>query len=288
MLSVLALEELRRAARLLGARGIPLLPLKGVLAQCWLYDDPAERILTDVDVLVRPEHFEEAVTGLCEGGFSSPRRVSMQGQIVLQGPTGVALDLHAWPLGPHRFSRFGAASWLRRARLGREPFGEPLWVPHPEDFYLHLAGKVLLDRLEPGDGRSRWEEIVAAPRRLGLVAEALLARAGAVGLAKALRHAWRAALRSGVGDAVDRRWVERALRRGGGGGAFGFESVLSSRVSRSGGWPSVVAAYSLEEPVWAGWRALLLRGISSRTLEGVNGRQGERIESQRAARDARR
>ncbi len=256
-LSVLALRELQRAARSLAARGIPALPLKGVLAQLWLYDDPTDRPLTDVDVLVRPGHFEEASRVLLESGFHSPRMVRGQGQVVLQGPTGVALDLHAWPLGPHRFPRFGAGAWLRRARLARDPFDAPLWVPHPEDFYLHLVGKVLLDRIAPGRETLRWEEIARAPRRLGLDAEALQLRASETGLRPALRHAWFSALRSGAGASEDRAWIDHALRSIRGGVLHdGFDAVLSAALRRGSGVCRVLAAYSLETPRWVGWRAL--------------------------------
>ncbi len=50
-----ALAEFRRLGRLLRDEGIPILLLKGADYLTDLYEDPAARFLTDIDILVRPE-----------------------------------------------------------------------------------------------------------------------------------------------------------------------------------------------------------------------------------------
>src|SRR5258708_7564750 len=40
------------------ADGIPVLPVKGIVTAYTLYDDPAERAISDVDVRIRPRDYE--------------------------------------------------------------------------------------------------------------------------------------------------------------------------------------------------------------------------------------
>ena len=69
-------------ARKLAPSGISVMPVKGALLQYWLYDDPTERPLTDVDLLVLPEDLEPAVKQLESAGYRSLGRPSF-GPVVL-------------------------------------------------------------------------------------------------------------------------------------------------------------------------------------------------------------
>jgi len=88
-----ATELVGDVARKLAGPGIPVMPVKGALLQHWLYDDPSERPLSDVDLLVEPGDFNRAVERLESEGY---RRAagSGVGAIVMQTPLGLALDLH--------------------------------------------------------------------------------------------------------------------------------------------------------------------------------------------------
>ena len=72
------------------------MPVEGALLQHWLYRDPAERPLTDVDVFLRPETFELAIARLEASGYRRLGRSSI-GAIVMKTPLGLALDLHPRP-----------------------------------------------------------------------------------------------------------------------------------------------------------------------------------------------
>ena len=68
-------HALRQAAELVrlhgafGARGIEMIPLKGVMLSVQLFDDPAMRSTRDLDLLVRPERLDEADQILRSGGY---------------------------------------------------------------------------------------------------------------------------------------------------------------------------------------------------------------------------
>jgi len=87
--------------KLLAAANIPILVLKGPHVAGTLYDDPAERIYCDLDVLVRPEHYYPAARILLPNGFKlfsvNKRRLASEKadyQLLLRAPRGVVIELH--------------------------------------------------------------------------------------------------------------------------------------------------------------------------------------------------
>jgi hypothetical protein len=148
--AVLAREVLRKASAVLSARGIAVMPLKGVLFQLVLYADPAQRALTDVDILV-PEHaFAAAIEALLQAGFSPLRAGRSLNECALRAPSGMTLDLHQQLFSRGRYKLSGEALF-RRATLDHRLLGVPLHVAHPHDTAAHLIGKFVADHegLEP-------------------------------------------------------------------------------------------------------------------------------------------
>ena len=64
-----ALAEFRRLGGLMRREGIPLLLLKGADYLLDLYEDPAARFLTDIDLLVKPEHVGPIARALRHEGY---------------------------------------------------------------------------------------------------------------------------------------------------------------------------------------------------------------------------
>lgn len=150
-------------ARRLGDLGISVMPLKGVLLQHWLYEDPSERPLTDVDLLVRPWDLREAVERLEAAGYRTVGRSGI-GAMVMQTPFGLALDLHCRLFDSARY-RIPTDDLFARSSEDHVLFGAAVRLPAPLDVYAHLVGKVGSDHL---DSRSfgRLDEIARMGARL--------------------------------------------------------------------------------------------------------------------------
>jgi hypothetical protein len=155
-------------ARRLAEPGIPVMPVKGALLQHWLYDDPSERLLSDVDLLVRPEDFGRAIERLESEGY---RRAagSGVGAIVMQTPLGLALDLHPRLFDSARY-RLPTDELFARSSEDSDLFGATVRLPSPLDVYAHLIGKFGSDHL---DARStpRLDEIAKMATRLEIAPE---------------------------------------------------------------------------------------------------------------------
>ena len=119
----LAVRELvRRLATLLAAAGIEAVLLKGALLQQAVYDDPAERPVNDLDLLVGAADFERV--------FRVPG-------------SRFVVDLHRELFFPGQF-RLRGREVIARARQDTKLFDAPLLVPDPYDLYAHLFGHFVL------------------------------------------------------------------------------------------------------------------------------------------------
>jgi hypothetical protein len=70
--------ELARLIRAFAAEGIAVIPLKGVMLSIQIYGDPATRHPGDLDVLVKPEDFDQAGELLASLGYRSKLSRPMQ------------------------------------------------------------------------------------------------------------------------------------------------------------------------------------------------------------------
>jgi putative nucleotidyltransferase-like protein len=136
-----ALGELRRAGRILTDAGIPFLLLKGAAYLVDLYEDPAERVLTDVDLLIRRSDAGRAARRLSQEGFRPVaegyrpeyRRFEME----RPGPDPCRIELHFRVGMPLRARVDQNAIWRRAVPCSLEGIG--CGRLHPEDAILYHA-----------------------------------------------------------------------------------------------------------------------------------------------------
>ena len=143
--------------RVLGARGIEHLVLKGPHLGAMVYDAVWERGYGDLDVLVRPGQFQDALLGLLDNGFSLKAGPARRGATIdssynrgLVSPLGWLVELHrafcAYDLYPVDYEAlFSRAVPFRFGQV------EALGLA-PEDLLLHLvihAAKSQYRTLEP-------------------------------------------------------------------------------------------------------------------------------------------
>lgn len=143
---MLATELVGDAARTLAGSGIQVMPVKGALLQHWLYDDPSERHLTDVDLLVRPNDLGAAVERLAAAGYQRTRHRSVGGT-VMETPFGLALDLHSQLFDCSRY-RMPTGELFARSSEDELLYGASVQLPSQLDVYAHLIGKFGSDHLD--------------------------------------------------------------------------------------------------------------------------------------------
>jgi len=147
----------------LARSGISVMPVKGALLQHWLYDDPTERPLTDVDLLVLPADLEVAVKRLESAGYRLLARPSF-GPVVLRTPFGLALDLHPSLFDGARY-RLSTEELFARSSEDTRLYAVRVQLPSPLDVYAHLIGKFGSDHLD-GRATGRLDEIARMSARL--------------------------------------------------------------------------------------------------------------------------
>ncbi len=129
----------KHVAEILGQRGIPVMPLKGVLLQKLVYGDRSFRPIVDVDLLVPEARFFEACALLGANGFTDQQWPPGEWQVTLKNPRGMPLgiDLHRRLARTSRTRLTPAAMFARGARDTRL-FGAPVVLPSNEDLLAHL------------------------------------------------------------------------------------------------------------------------------------------------------
>lgn len=161
---VLGGELVRRVASVLAPAGIAAMPLKGVLFQRLLYGDPLRRPISDVDVLVPHERYDDAVALLLAEGFRHRFTSHSMGALCLTSPEGMDLDLHRRLFGVGRY-RMPSDEVFARASEDVRLFGAPVQLMSPLDTYSHAIGKFAADHCD----RRHAERL----REIALVASAL-------------------------------------------------------------------------------------------------------------------
>jgi hypothetical protein len=142
--SVIARETLREVARALHRARIPVMPLKGVLFQLVLYEDPAVRALCDVVVLVPPRRYSEAIDILVQHGYRPVSAGPSWIEAAFASPHGLPLDLHRRIFCARRY-RLSPRDLFFRATVDDQLLGVPIWIQHPLDTLAHLVGKLVSD-----------------------------------------------------------------------------------------------------------------------------------------------
>ncbi|MHC5115159.1 MAG: nucleotidyltransferase domain-containing protein [Planctomycetota bacterium] len=159
--NVRLMHALERIARPFERAGIPLMALKGAVLHLQLHDDPGERPMADLDLLVRPSDLDAAVELLAElGGLRSEPlfredffpRFYYEIQYTFGSIHEITVDLHVRPLRPLRLARLMPedALWsrARRVALGTST----ILVPDAGDMLVHLAAHSAFH----GNAERRW------------------------------------------------------------------------------------------------------------------------------------
>jgi hypothetical protein len=183
---MLATELVGDAARTLARSGIQVMPVKGALLQHWLYDDPSERHLTDVDLLVRPDDLGAAVESLAAAGYRRTRHRSVGGS-VMQTPLGLALDLHSRLFDQARY-RMPTPDLFARSSEDRVLYDASVRIPSPLDVYAHLIGKFGSDHLDAGS-TARLDEIARMATRVNASPEVVARHLWHCGMRRVARYA---------------------------------------------------------------------------------------------------
>jgi hypothetical protein len=152
---VKVLEHLER-------RGIPAAAFKGLAAIASLYHGPQDRMIGDVDILIREEDLEAAISGLAELGFRPDLEGSLANWLAFvrrapgfAGNEALALsdaekcevDLH-WRLGTHPSPELETPRVIARAQTV-EVLGTPVRVVSPGDGLLLSAHHAIRENLVP-------------------------------------------------------------------------------------------------------------------------------------------
>jgi hypothetical protein len=121
--------------------GIHVLPVKGILTAYTLYDDPADRPLTDVDVCVKPADIDNIVHLATRLGWPLLQRLRSYNSVVLS-VAGVDIDVHG-QVGPPGMCRLTVADMLHRAQ---PRYGLGL-IPEFYDHAVVLVVNVFKDKM---------------------------------------------------------------------------------------------------------------------------------------------
>jgi hypothetical protein len=186
LMSVVAREVLQDVARLLSPQNIPVMPLKGVLLQQLLYSDPAERALTDVDVLVPEHEFEHAIRVLLRAGFVPRSAARSLNECALYAPRGMTVDLHRRLFSRGRY-KLSTEALFRRGRQDTDLLGVPVHIGHPHDTAAHLIGKFVSDH-EAFDPRVRLLELSRWVEHCSIDPLRLVRHLGCCGMTRAARY----------------------------------------------------------------------------------------------------
>ncbi|MEM8608641.1 MAG: nucleotidyltransferase family protein [Myxococcota bacterium] len=187
---MLSADVVREVARTLGPIDVDVMPVKGALMQHWLYDDPADRAMTDVDILVRAPDLERAREALAAAGYVFLGQTGL-GACLMRAPVGLALDLHPRLFDSARY-RLTTDAVFARSTFDETLYGVRVHLPSLLDAYAHLIGKFGSDHLNAA-ATERLDEIVRMGRHLassgeGLAASAVAAHLVDVGMGRVSRY----------------------------------------------------------------------------------------------------
>jgi hypothetical protein len=126
------------------AARIPVLPVKGILSAHTLYDDVADRLLTDIDLKIRPADFDRVVALCAREGWRVVQRMRAYANVVFV-VEGVYVDVEGYPSVPG-LSHLTVDAMLQRARPS-ELLGFPHLLPSFDDHAVVLLLNAFKDKL---------------------------------------------------------------------------------------------------------------------------------------------
>lgn len=133
--------------------GERILAVKGVVTARWLYGDPAERPMADVDVRVRPSDLARVRRGAIALGWTVRQASRAYGTLQIDAG-GIDVDVET-TIGPPGLCRLSVDDLLARSQDGAALLGAPCRVPELHDHALVLAVNVFKDKLTEAFAWSR-------------------------------------------------------------------------------------------------------------------------------------
>lgn len=257
----LGLEALRRCAHALRPLGIYAMPLKGIWLQSYVYESPADRLTSDVDLIVPETAFRRARRALTAAGFEA--RNGNASEVALYAPDlPMPIDLHARLFMPGAFA-LSTRALFARASPPVELAGAPVVLPDPLDGLCHLVGHLVKSRSRPDDEK-HTRDFAAVARRFSLSPDRIARRLVNTGMARAARYAFgHLALREPTfAEVITALPSDRAgelLARACARVRMGEGHAQSSLIGRAAG---ALPGFLLERSLPAAGRALLLRAVS--------------------------
>ncbi len=142
------MAELERLVEAFNRARVPVMLLKGAALNLTAYAHPSLRPMSDLDLLVRPEHIAQALRVLadcgCQRGYELIRddffpTYHYELELFTTGRRSTRLDLHARPLRPLRLSQTMPDDALWDGAIRMDVGAGEAWIPKPELMFLHLA-----------------------------------------------------------------------------------------------------------------------------------------------------
>jgi hypothetical protein len=138
--------ERDRLLRALRAHSLIPVVLKGGALRLTVYEDPAERLSGDLDLLVSAHRVRDGLKALAAAGYvdhwtDDARREHLRYgyHLSLSHASGFEVELH-WDLAPRGEGfHFDPAAFLNRSILHEREESDPVRIPSPEHMALHLA-----------------------------------------------------------------------------------------------------------------------------------------------------
>lgn len=184
--ALIARHDFSAAVRLLNEVGIIPMPLKGVLLQHIVYLDPAERLLSDADLIVPLGRFDDAIIALRNAGH----RISPEGRAAVstKGPDArLEVDVHRRLFSPGLYGLSGAQMFAR-GRIDERIFDAVVVIPDSLDVYAHLVGNFAKGRHD-ATSSAQLRDFSAVASRLALAPRSVARHLEGHGLARAARYA---------------------------------------------------------------------------------------------------
>jgi len=184
--ALIARHDFAHAVRLLNEVGIIPMPLKGVLLQHIVYQDPSDRLLSDADLLVPPGRFEEALAALRRAGH----RIDPEGRagVSTKGPDAqLEVDVHRRPFSPGLYNLSGS-DLFSGGSIDKKIFGAVVVLPDPADLYAHLIGNFAKGR-HGAEAKPQLRDFSVVASRFNLAAQPIARHLERHGLARAARYA---------------------------------------------------------------------------------------------------
>ncbi|MCH7591688.1 MAG: nucleotidyltransferase family protein [Planctomycetes bacterium] len=165
------MRVLERIAAKFNEAGVPLMVLKGAALHLTLYEQPDDRAMADLDLMIRPDDVDQASHLLEQlGGLRGEPlvrddffpRFHYEIEYTLGNIYPVRIDLHVRPFRPLRYARLVPPDALWDRAEGVSIGRAKILVPSPDDMLLHLAVHAAVhgfsDQKWPADIK-RWVDL---------------------------------------------------------------------------------------------------------------------------------